>query len=79
MEERIIKLLAEILELDPETITEDLSASYCSEWDSLASMAIMRSLEKEFDIKFSFEDLMELDSVGNIIRVVSKKKNENYS
>jgi acyl carrier protein len=77
MEDRIIKLIATILEMDPDSITDELSVSSCPDWDSIATMSIISSLEKEFSIKFGFDDLLMLDNIGSIKKIVMEKSNAN--
>ena len=66
---KIEKIFCEVMELDtlPENI-EDLQIGDIKQWDSLANMNFLMSLEKNFNIRFSFEEMSELTSI-NIIKL----------
>lgn len=44
------------------------------EWDSLAHMFFITKLEEEFSIELSGDEILELLTVGDVIRVVESKK-----
>ena len=50
-----------------------MSADNLEEWDSLASMSLVIQLEKKFAIKFEFDDVIQMDSLGAVKRVVMGK------
>ena len=66
---KIEKIFCEVMELDnlPENF-EDLQIGDIKQWDSLANMNFLMSLEKNFNIRFSFDEMSELTSI-NIIKL----------
>lgn len=54
-------------------LTDDLTAAGVPGWDSLAHIGLMFSLEAEFGITFSDNDLSQLDNVGRLRRVIEAK------
>lgn len=66
---KIEKIFCEVMELDalPENF-EDLQIGDIKQWDSLANMNFLMSLEKNFNIRFSFDEMSELISI-NIIKL----------
>ena len=42
------------------------------EWDSLANFNILLEVEKKFKIKFSFDEITEINSIKNIKKVIKK-------
>ena len=44
------------------------------EWDSLAHMFFITKLEEEFSIELSGDEILELLTVGDVIRIVATKK-----
>ena len=44
-----------------------------SGWDSLAHMEMLIQIEKEFDIRFSTRQIMILEDLGSIIKLVTQK------
>ena len=66
---KIEKIFCEVMELDalPENF-EDLQIGDIKQWDSLANMNFLMSLEKNFNIRFSFDEMSELTSI-NLIKL----------
>ena len=71
MEERICDLVKRILETDEE-ITIETEIEDVDEWDSFGQVAIMSEIEKCFQIKISYEDMITMNSIKTIIKVVEK-------
>lgn len=72
MKNKIYDILSEILETKVDDTT-DVSMDNCSKWDSVVQIDIIMSIEDEFGIKFSKEELVELKSQGKIIKVMKSK------
>ena len=73
-EERVIKIIAEAIEVESNKIDEDTAIGDFPNWDSLGQLVIITSLEKEFDIKFDPEDIMDLEDVGDMISAIEEYK-----
>ena len=59
----------EDLEVDTGTNSETVE-----EWDSLNHINLVSSIEKEFDIKFTLNELIGLKDVGEMIDLMIEKK-----
>lgn len=75
MEKQFYEILKNILEIEVNEHT-NLSMNNCSEWNSLAHIDIIMSLEEEFEIKFDKEKLTELNSQNMLLKEIKKLKNE---
>jgi acyl carrier protein len=75
IEDRVIKIIAEIIEVDSNKIDEDTAIGDFPNWDSMSQLIIITSLEKEFDIKFDPEDIMDLEDVGDMISAIEDYTN----
>lgn len=65
----IKKIFCEVMELD--TLPEDfdcLKIGDIPEWDSMANMNFLMSIERNLNIRFSFDEMAELTSI-NIIKL----------
>jgi acyl carrier protein len=60
-------------DLDPRSITLDTQPSDIPRWDSFGRATLALSLEFEFNIMFDDDELMALENVREIIRVVLGK------
>ena len=73
MKEKVKQIMAGILKVDVAILDDNLEIGEIQEWDSLHHMMIVSSLEKEFNIKFQREDLVDLENVGDIISLIEDK------
>ena len=42
-------------------------------WDSFTSMQLIAELEKEFNVKFEMEEVFDIQCLGDIGEILSKK------
>lgn len=54
-------------------LADDLTAAEVPGWDSLAHIGLMFSLEAEFGVTFSDNELSLLDNVGGLRKVIEIK------
>lgn len=69
MEEKVIEILKEVLE--DNTIDATCSQSNCDKWDSMAQLNLSVELEDAFDVSLEPEQIAEMKSVSDIVRVIS--------
>ena len=72
MEQKIIEIIARILEVDVEEVELDTAVGDLPEWDSLHHLQIIAELEKEFGVKYTVEDLAELEDVSDLISLTKE-------
>lgn len=70
---KLSSLIAETFHLSPEMINDELEMSQVESWDSLQHMNLIASLEQSFGIEFTFDDIVSMQSVGEIKRVLRSK------
>ena len=51
---------------------ESTTASDVDGWNSLVHMEILNDIEEHFKIKFSYQEIMNIETVGNIVDCVEK-------
>ena len=73
MEQKIINIIVRILEVDIEDIEMDTAIGDLPEWDSLHHLQIISELEEIFNIKFSQDELMELEDVSDLVALTEEK------
>jgi acyl carrier protein len=54
-------------------LTNETSAQDISEWDSLAHIRLVVTIEKEFKIQFYTAEVAELENIGEMIDLIYKK------
>ena len=78
-EEEILNRLSDVFEdiFDEKIlISRDMTADDVEDWDSLNHINIIVSIEKEFGIKFTLNELQSQKTVGDTIDLIMKKSNE---
>lgn len=69
--ERVREIVAEMTKLPIESITPQSSPKIHKEWDSLAQVNIVVSLEQEFDCQFSPDQIEQMVSVEKIVEALA--------
>jgi acyl carrier protein len=67
------QVLAEIFELDPSTIDGTTSIDNVELWDSLQHISMIVSVEQEFGVRFSEEQMAELLSYERLRSALASK------
>ena len=60
-------------DIDPQLVTMETTASDISAWDSVGHLSLAGNLEEVFGISLDVDELMEMESVREIVRIVSTK------
>lgn len=67
--------LEDILQREEPCLENDILEEY-DEWDSLSKMAVMAYYKKNFDIEISLNDLTDIKSVSDLIKLAGDKIND---
>jgi acyl carrier protein len=59
--------------LEPSAITIDTVPGDVDGWDSMGHVTLASSLEQEFKLSFDVDDLMAMENVREIVRVIGTK------
>ena len=76
MEELLAKVksvFTSAFDIDPETITLEATPNDIPAWDSMGHVELATCLEKAFGVSFDVDDLMAMENVKEICRVVQSK------
>jgi len=60
-------------DVDPQTVTMETSASDIPLWDSVGHLTLASSLEEAFGITLDVDELMEMENVREIVRIITPK------
>lgn len=71
MEEKVLEILKDLFELD--TVDETCSQETCEKWDSMGQLNLVVELESEFDVTLEPEEIGEMKSFKDIIRILKGK------
>lgn len=73
VEEKLARILRDVMDDELLEVTDDLTASQVEGWDSLSHVTLMFSIEQEFGIQFMGEEFASLGNVGELRRLVEDK------
>lgn len=71
MEEKILEILKNVFEL--ETVDRTCSQATCEKWDSMGQLNLVVELETEFDISLEPEEIGEMKSFEDIVKLIQQK------
>ena len=71
MEEKILDILKQVFELTEIDCT--CSQETCEAWDSIHHLDLVVELESEFDIALEPEEIADMKSYDDVVRLVSSK------
>jgi acyl carrier protein len=54
-------------------VSVSTSAKDISSWDSLTHLELIAAVEEEFGVKFSFDEVMQFNSIGDMLLLIGKK------
>jgi len=63
-------------DVDPQTVTMETSASDIPLWDSVGHLTLASSLEEVFGVTLDVDELMEMENVHEIVRIITPKLSE---
>ena len=59
--------------IDPEIVTLETTPDQIPEWDSVGHLSLGASLQEAFGITLDVDDLMEMENVRAIVRIIETK------
>ena len=74
MEDKIIELIARVLNVPKDDVTLETEIGELDEWDSLRNVQIIAQLEKEFKVKITPDMIMDLEDVSDIVGLIRELK-----
>lgn len=74
IEQRVKQVFAELFEKELDEIENTLEMDDVKEWDSLMHIQLILALEKEFSIKFTTQQILDMKSIAAIIEIIQQKE-----
>ncbi|MCW3085628.1 MAG: acyl carrier protein [Bacteroidetes bacterium] len=72
MLERMQQVFRTVFEDQRLVITPETSAKDIKMWDSLTHLELITAVETEFNLKFSFSEVMGFNNAGDMLRLIEK-------
>ena len=71
--EELQPIFRDIFDDENLVITNETDAKSIEDWDSLANVRLIVAIGKHFGIKFAFGELKDLQNVGDMSALISRK------
>ena len=73
MSDRLIDLFASVLSIESKALNEDSSPVNTGAWDSVTNMMLVASIEEEFGIELTSDEIVEMTTIGNARAILQKR------
>jgi acyl carrier protein len=73
VKEKLFEIMAQVMNVPIDSLNEDSSPETIESWDSLKHMSLILTLEEEFGVQFSDEEIVTMLNVGLIMDVLTHK------
>jgi len=70
---RVQRAFSSAFDVEPGSVTIDTVPGDIKAWDSMGHVALASSLEQEFGLTLDVDELMEMENVREIVRVLQAK------
>jgi acyl carrier protein len=70
MENKLIEIVAEALEIDHDNARNDLILDPEDNWDSIAMLSVIASIDEEFDVQLDGDELAACRSLSQILNLL---------
>ena len=71
--QRFVNLIAEILRVSPNDVVDSMGMDDVGTWDSLSHMQLIVTIESDFGVELSAEEIVEMRTIGKIREVLKAK------
>ena len=65
MTKTLFEIVSRVMNIPIEKISDSSGPDSIPDWDSFNMFVLLDEIEKEFDVKFSLEETLEIKTVGN--------------
>ena len=65
-EKSLTEIVAKVLLLQESQVSDDISRKDSEAWDSLAHLMLINEIEATFEVSFSDDDIVEINTIGDL-------------
>ena len=73
---KVVEAFKTTFNVEPQSVTIDTTPEQIPAWDSMGHVALASSLEDVFGLSFDVDEIMEMENVRQIVRIVESKLSE---
>jgi len=72
MAKKLFEIVSRVMNIPTTEISESSGSGSIPEWDSLNMYVLLNEIEKEFNVKFSLQETLEIKNVGDFKKKLEK-------
>ena len=72
MSKKLFEIISRVMNVSISQINDDSGSESIQEWDSFNMYVLLNDIEKEFNIKFSLDETLEIKNVGDFKKQLKK-------
>jgi len=73
IDERVNKVFRTVFENPQISVNASTTAEDIDGWDSITHLTLITSIEAEFDVSFTGFEIMGMQNVGDMVRLIAQK------
>ena len=73
MESSVKNILVDVFDIKEADISNEMNLRDIESWDSLKHMNLVVSLEQQFNIEFSTEEIIEMKKLNDLYNILKRK------
>ena len=73
MDIRLLQIIQDVCKCPGDKLAEDVRLRDVQGWDSLAHMELIAALEASFSLQFTGDEIADMQTVGDIWKIISTK------
>ncbi len=70
---KLTKIFSAVLDIDEAKISPELSPENTPSWDSLNAIVLVSEIEKAFDIRFEYDEVMSVKNFADVLKLTGSK------
>lgn len=70
---KVTEIFRDVFDDDTLVIKDSTNSADIEDWDSLEHIALIVSMEKEFNLKFDLQEVNKLENVGEMVDLIISK------
>lgn len=71
--DKVFSIVANTFEIPLEQVSAELTVGSIPQWDSLGHLGLVSALEEGFGIAFDVDELFEVESIGDLIKLLENE------
>jgi acyl carrier protein len=72
MSKKLVEIISRVMNIPTSEINDQSGSESISNWDSFNLYVLLNEIEKEFKVKFSLEETLEIKNVGDFKKQLEK-------